>query len=228
MNKIRSMMSLVQASCFMAVLMPMPNLASAEVSANVGVASFYLWRGQDVSEGEAQVSGGLDYAHESGAYAGVWISSEVDGAETDLYFGYAGEAGDLRYDISFWEWLYPSANDLNGPNDSLSDSDQSELVVLLGYADLGLGVYFGNDTNGDDDYEYITLDYTIDDINILYGKWLYDETDGADDSHLTLAYSYNDNLTFTLTKGFKDTENSGPYDENLLFHVAFNIPVDIE
>lgn len=205
-----------------------PGVASAEVSASAGVANFYLWRGLDISAGAPQVSGSLDYSHESGVYAGVWASSEEAGTETDLYVGFAGEAGGLSYDLSIWEYLYPSDNDLNGPNDSYSDSDLSEFVLGLGYADVGLTVYFGNDTGGGDDYEYITLDYTFGDFNILYGTWQFDTTTGADDSHLTLSYAATDNFTFTVSKGMQDDAATSIYDEDVLFHVAYSLPIDMK
>ena len=211
-----------------------PGVASAELSASAAVANFYLWRGLDISAGAPEVSGSLDYSHESGAYAGVWGSSEEAGTETDLYFGYAGEVSGFSYDLSFWEYLYPSDNNLTGPGSDLSDSDLSEFVLGLGYADVGLTIYFGNDTGGGDDYEYITLDYTMGAFNILYGTWQFDTIQGADDSHLTLSYAYNDNLTFTVTKGFQDDEvataagNTLGYDEDPLFHVSYSIPIDMK
>ena len=47
--------------------------AAAEVTGNIGVASQYIFRG--ISFGDPQVSGGIDYAGDSGIYAGTWISS---------------------------------------------------------------------------------------------------------------------------------------------------------
>ena len=206
-----------------------PGVASAEMSASAAVANFYLWRGQDISAGAPQVSGSLDYAHESGAYAGIWASSEEAGTETDLYFGYAGEAGGLSYDVSFWEYLYPSDNALTGPGSDLTDSDLSELIVGLGYADVGLTVYFGNDADGGSDYEYITLDYTFGDFNILYGTWQFDEAGTPDgDAHLTLAYSVTDNFTFTVSMGMQDDEATTIYDEDPLFHVSYSLPIDMK
>ena len=50
-------------------------VAHAEVAASVGVANMYLWRGMDLGNGDAAVSGDLKYKHKSGAYAGIWGSS---------------------------------------------------------------------------------------------------------------------------------------------------------
>jgi len=60
--------------------------AYASVSGNLGVTSDYLWRGTTQSNGEASVSGGLDYAGDS-YYAGAWVGSIVGGEELDLYIG---------------------------------------------------------------------------------------------------------------------------------------------
>jgi uncharacterized protein (TIGR02001 family) len=48
--------------------------AEVEVSASATVASMYLWRGKDLGNGAAAVSGDLTVSA-SGAYAGVWTSS---------------------------------------------------------------------------------------------------------------------------------------------------------
>lgn len=208
-----------------------PGAANAEVSASMGVANFYLWRGLDISAGAPQVSGSLDYSHDSGLYAGIWASSEEAGTETDLYIGFAGEAGGLSYDISFWEYLYPSDNALTGPGSDLSDSDLSETVVGLGYAGVGLTFYMGNDSGVGStiDYTYTTLDYTFDKFNVLYGVWSFDPAVGAPDgdAHLQLSYAATDNFTFTVTKGFQDNVTTTMYDEDPLFHVSYSLPVEM-
>jgi len=215
-------------------LAAIPGTANAEMSASASVANFYLWRGLDISAGAPQVAGSLDYSHESGAYAGIWASSEETGTETDLYVGYAGEVGGLSYDVSFWEYLYPSDNNLTGTGSDLGDSDLSEFVLGLGYADFGLTVYFGNDTGGGDDYEYVTLDYTFGKFNILYGTWMMDTATGSDDSHITLAYAATDNFTFTVSMGMQDDEattaagDAFGYDEDPLFHISYSLPIDMK
>lgn len=202
-----------------------PGIANAELSASAGVASFYLWRGLDISAGAPQMSGSLDYAHDSGAYAGIWVSSEEAGSETDLYFGYAGELGPVSYDVSYWDYLYPSDNTTD---EGLRDNNLSELIVGLGMADAGLTMYFGNDKDGAEDYVYTTLDYSYEAFNFMYGFWSLADTSGQDDAHLTVAYSAADNFTFTVTQGMCDTDCSAfGYDEDLLFHVAYTLPIEM-
>lgn len=85
-----------------------------EVSANVGVASDYVWRGMTQTNNGAAVQGGIDLAM-GGFYLGTWTSN-TDGAlgsEVDGYAGYAGEAAGIGYDVGFIRYGYlddPSAN----------------------------------------------------------------------------------------------------------------------
>ena len=63
-------------------------------TANIALTTDYRFRGQSQSQGEFALSGGVDYAHESGFFAGVWASNVDfnDAAETyyevDLYAGF--------------------------------------------------------------------------------------------------------------------------------------------
>ena len=58
-------------------------------SGNLGLASGYLFRGLEQTDGLAP-QGGLDYVHASGLYAGGWATRNrsVGGGEFDLYGGY--------------------------------------------------------------------------------------------------------------------------------------------
>lgn len=93
----------------------MSQVANAEVSANFGATSNYLWRGVSQSGDSASVSGGLDYANDSGFYAGTWIGSlsEGAGAETDFYLGYSGETDVFAYDIGYLYYAYSDLDDSN-------------------------------------------------------------------------------------------------------------------
>ena len=212
--------------------------ANAGMSASAAVSNFYLWRGRDVSGGTPQVSGSLDYKDESGAFVGIWGSSvwgnasgggTTDGIETDLYAGYVGAVGGLSYHVAFWEYLYPEDNALVGGD--YSDSDLSELVLGMSYAGVGMTVFFGNDAAGGADYEYVTLDYTMGAFKILYGTWMVDSTASTpnpdESSHLTFSYAVADNFTLTFTKGMQDTTSS-VYDEDILFHLSYSLPIEIK
>jgi len=45
------------------------------VTANVGLTSDYIFRGISQTSGNPAIQGGIDYAHSSGFYAGVWGSN---------------------------------------------------------------------------------------------------------------------------------------------------------
>lgn len=72
------------------------------ISANVGVVSDYRFRGISQSNEEPALQGGVDYAHDSGVYLGLWGSSVEFGdasAEIDLYGGWGGSfnAVDVKF-----------------------------------------------------------------------------------------------------------------------------------
>ncbi|MDF1629038.1 MAG: TorF family putative porin [Alcanivoracaceae bacterium] len=178
-----------------------PITAAAEVTGSLGISNFYLWRGQDLSNGGAVVSGSLDYSHGSGAYAGVWTSSETvfgtgAGGEYDAYLGFAGEAGGLSYDLSYVSYMYPGIDQGFG--------EQGEFILGLGLGDFGLTYYTsvykfpGTDLEiGDDDY--LTLSYAYDKFGFMVGTWMLDAAD-SDYTHVDISYSPVENLTFTASK----------------------------
>lgn len=162
-------------------------MAESDLTANAGVTSNYIWRGMTQTNDNAAISGGIDYSSPVGVYVGLWNSNTNDDAETDLYVGYAGEAGDLGYDVGYISYIY---ND-TGPGVtsdfsefyvggsfqmfslkiSLSSdlADTSTLDIDTMYVEVGadiplnddltLGLHFGN-------YDYATTSTTTDfDVN---------------------------------------------------------------
>ena len=91
--------------------------AAAEFSANIGATSNYVWRGVTQTDDSAAISGGLDYAHDSGFYAGTWASNVDVGddtnAEVDLYGGFSNEVSGIGYDVGFIYYGYPGGDDIN-------------------------------------------------------------------------------------------------------------------
>ena len=115
------------------------SLAQAGTSANVYVVSDYLFRGVTQTNDGAAVQGGIDYEHDSGFYAGTWMSTLGNGAgvEDDIYLGFAGEAGSISYDIGAIRYIYPS----------LTDFDATEIYAGI---DVGpVGVKYWYEVNGD-------------------------------------------------------------------------------
>ena len=147
--------------CFSLIgALTMPALAS--VSANVGFATDYIWRGMTQTGEEPAISGGFDYADDSGIYAGIWGSnvnfSEGAGSELDVYFGYAFETDSgIGIDISYVDFIYPGDTGL----------DFQEIGIALSYEDLGFGYYAGQDGSPD----YMDLSYLFGDISFSYGDY---------------------------------------------------------
>ena len=110
-----------------------------DISANVGLASDYMFRGVSQTDNQMALQGGFDWAHASGFYVGTWASN-VDSTlfggrdrdpqlEVDLYGGYAGEIGAFSYDLGVLGYFYPGAD---GPEND--DFQTVELYVGGGYA----------------------------------------------------------------------------------------------
>ncbi|MFH1495098.1 MAG: TorF family putative porin [Pseudomonadota bacterium] len=94
--------------------------AASPISANVTLASEYVYRGISQTREKMALQGGFDYAHASGFYAGVWGSNiswlEDVGAgasssvEIDLYGGYKGKINDdFSYDVGYLRYEYPGS-----------------------------------------------------------------------------------------------------------------------
>lgn len=92
-----------------------PAAGMADLSGSIGVASNYVFRGVTLTDDEAQVSGSLDYAHESGFYVGAWASNFAGSTyELDLYAGYGGDLGNgVSYDVSYLLYTFPELDDAN-------------------------------------------------------------------------------------------------------------------
>ena len=67
--------TLTAAAVVAAGMMSAPTFAESSFSANASVTNNYIWRGLTQTENEAAVQGGIDFAHDSGFYAGTWVSN---------------------------------------------------------------------------------------------------------------------------------------------------------
>ncbi len=119
-------------------LLATAGVAQAEVSANLGVVSNYVFRGVTLSDDTAAVQGGVDYNHDSGFYAGTWMSSLDDNskanAEVDLYAGFSGDINDdFSYDVNVLYYYYPGDS---------SNSDYSEATAGLGYGPFSASISY--------------------------------------------------------------------------------------
>lgn len=209
-----------------------------EVNASAAVANMYLWRGLDLGDGSAAVSGDL-VVSKAGAYAGIWVSSGDDalGNEYDYFVGYGGEAGDFSYDLSLWNYNY-SDNGLAGAGFDMSDDttgELSEVILTLGYGGVSFSYY--DNIAGGSGYTYMTLSGGIGKFSATVGHHDFDLPGGStgndDMTHLDISYAFNDNLSFTASKivaqdcDKDDVGCGGTFDEDVKFVVAYSLPIEV-
>ena len=122
---------------------------------NVGAVSDYRFRGIEQTAGGPSIQAGVDFAHKSGLYAGVFTASnikwikEFNGAsqgsyEVDLYGGYKSEAFGLGYDVGVITYQYPGNNSgaANTPGaGGFSKADTTEAYVGVSYSVVSLKYY---------------------------------------------------------------------------------------
>lgn len=84
---------------------------NSPISANVGFVSDYQYRGYSQTKENMAIQGGLDYAHASGFYVGVWGSNvdwlDTGSLEVDVYGGFKNTLGDFGYDVGVLQYVYP-------------------------------------------------------------------------------------------------------------------------
>ncbi|WP_269620199.1 TorF family putative porin [Zhongshania sp. BJYM1] len=236
----KTMKTLIAASVAAASMTMIAAPASAELSASAGVASSYLWRGYDLSGsgGTPAVYGDISYSM-SGFYAGVWASSGDTsfGTEYDLFAGYGMEVGGVSFDLNFTNYVYPGtgAATLDGEADF---GDFSEVIFSVGVGSFGASIY-KQIAGVNEDYMYFTLSYDIGQFSFLYGMHdgLTDGTvvngktlDGETESHINVTYSYNDNLSFTLSQFVDGEDNVNAFaggEDDLKFVVSYSLPISM-
>ena len=136
--------------------------AMADLSANVGFASEYYYRG--ILQKESSASGGLDFTA-GGFYAGTWAADVGDGLEVDGYFGYNLELGEFTLGAGFTGYYYTGE----------FDDTYEEINLNAGWGFLSVGYSIGEwdgdggfDGEGGDEYDFleVTLEH-----NGFYGKY---------------------------------------------------------
>ena len=212
--------AIVIASAVMAGMAAVQSV-NAEVSATASIATEYLWRGQNLSgtSGAPAFSGSLDYAHESGLYAGVWAGSgdSALGTETDLYVGFSNEMEGFGYDLGYVTYIY---------SESAADEfdDAAEFYLGFSYDIAGVKFYKSSDSDVDGLYTVVSLDF--DPVGVALGN-TSDVTNEY--THLDLSYAYNDNLTFTYSKIVDQSVDfeDGGLDKSGRFVVGYSLPIEL-
>jgi uncharacterized protein (TIGR02001 family) len=158
-----------------------PETAHHTVTANVGLFSNYLYRGISQTGTKPAIQGGMDYAHSSGLYAGVWGSNiswlsdagVADNAslELDTYAGFkSGFADDFSYDVGFLRYNYPGTYAVGA-----TKADTNEIYGALGWKWLiakyshSLGDTFGMLNAKGTSYIELNASYSIADTGVALG-----------------------------------------------------------
>jgi hypothetical protein len=154
-----------------------PATSHAQLSANAGWVSEYIFRG--IFQEDSSAYAGLDYAHESGFYAGTWGADVGDGLETDLYFGYAG-GEDFTYKVGYTGYFYTD------------DFDDTYTEVNLG---IGYGIFALDVAIGEWDGFGTPADYTFTSVTISPEVGPYFKVgsfgDDFDGDYFELGYTYS-------------------------------------
>jgi uncharacterized protein (TIGR02001 family) len=169
-----------------------PAVSMAELSANIGFVTDYIFRGYYQEDSSAYA--GLDY-ESSGFYIGTWGADVGDGLETDLYFGYGGGSDSFTWSVGFTGYYYTE--------DTFDDTYQEVNLGIGagGFAfDLAIGQY---DNFGDSaDYTYAAVSYTLDSgTSFKIAQTDYDTPINADGIWFELGHSWSmdNDLELALT-----------------------------
>lgn len=180
-------------------------LAESSLTANVGVTSNYIWRGVTQTSDISAVSGGIDYAHASGAYVGTWVSN-LDGGqfEQDLYVGYGFEVGTVGLDVGYIKYMYPV--------DATVQADFDELYVNASFDmfSAGVAMTMSKEAGGaeDDMYMYVGAEFEVKkglSLGLTYGDYDVDGGSVSDYSHMQVSLSKGD-----FTFAYDDNDQTGP------------------
>ncbi|MGR8936117.1 MAG: TorF family putative porin [Gammaproteobacteria bacterium] len=155
----------------------------AEFSGSLRFTTNYTSRGYSKSNGGPAIQGNLDYEHETGFFAGTWVSSidfndegfaDRSNAEIAPYIGWhLALSDDWQADAFIARYFYDGK--LFGQY-----SDYNELNALINFRDLAS-------------------------LRIGWSEDLYHRGHAAPDYELTLRYPFTDTLEASAGVGFSDT-----------------------
>jgi uncharacterized protein (TIGR02001 family) len=195
---------------------------AAEVTANIGYMSEYIFRG--ISQSDSSAMGGLDLKA-NGFYLGTWGADVGEGLEVDLYGGYNGSIGDVSFGIGGTYYTY--TDDF--------DDDYQEVNLSLGYKIFSISAAIGEYDNFDGptgdggegslDYTYIAPRVDYKGFYGLVGMFSQD----FDTTYYELGYGsqfepigldYKVSLIYTDDTAIKDFEESDSGETSFVFSIS--------
>lgn len=177
--------------------------AQAELSANVGFASEYYYRG--IWQKDSSASAGLDF-EQNGFYAGTWVADVDDGLEVDIYSGYGMEfENGLSLGGGVTGYYYTGET---------FDDTYEEININLGYSIVSFEYSVGRHdllTGGDQDYRFTALTVEKNGFYGTYGSFGKD----IDGDYFELGYGKEiSGFDFALALIFSDENLSVEVDKN--------------
>ena len=155
-------------------------VATADLSANAGIFSNYMWRGMTQTNDSAAGQGGIDWSA-GGLYAGTWVSTlgSGNGYEMDVYAGFGGDIAGFGYDLGVITYQYPISPEANFTEAYVSGS-LSIVTIGLNYTVDAASGNDGSTFDSGDMYAFGSLDFAAgkSDISVYAGTYMF-ENDGA-------------------------------------------------
>ncbi len=177
-----------------------------QYTANFGVSSNYLFRGVSRSNNAAAASGGVDYSHKKGGYAGVWSSSMEGGDyEMDFYGGYNGKLKEFKYDAGLIFYNYPGGTNYQDTIEAYLNMDFSVLTVQAALTLDKQGTSQSTDL-------YLSAATELElkkdlALTLLLGTWQFDDSVYEDYFHAKAAITKGE-FSFALEKNNKSRPDS--------------------
>lgn len=202
-------------SLIAASLLLMAATANAgEFSSTVTAVSDYDFRGVTLSAKDPALQASIDWAHDSGFYAGAWASNidyDIYGdgnIELDLYLGFGGEtSGGLGWDTGIVFYTYPgSSSSVSGEDVIPKIPNYPEIWASISHGPVTFKQWYTNDWSGTD------LDALYSEINASF------ELPAGFALNLHTGYNYGnafakDYLDYSIGVGY----TAGHFDMNLKY-----------
>ncbi len=192
-------------------------VATADLTANAGAYSNYIFRGTTYSGDSAVVQGGIDWSHDSGLYAGTWVSTlgtaGLGGNEIDFYTGLSGETGGVGYDLGLLTYQYTSSPEFNYTEAYISGTVSAVTVGLNYTIDAASGNKDAAFDKGDM-YLFGKVDFSAGPMDVSLYAGRYDYTNDGKFGNGNISYSHfgasigKDGFSFAVDKSDVKPTNS--------------------
>jgi len=187
-------------------------LTATEYSANVAIASEYVWRGVSQTDSGTAIQGGFDLEHESGFSLGTWGSNVAGSAnaEFDIYGSYAIELDGFNLSAGFIVYTYSG--------DSSLDFEEGNIGGSYG----PFSAMISHDFDNDNTYIEAAYDYEITDSIMLRahrGEYSFDNDDDYTDWSISASTEYK-GFGFSLAYIDTDISNFDAADSRIAFTIS--------